>query len=156
MRIIAYYLIALLLILGLFLFSIAALGLPVWLERYELLLICLAIGGIGGCVYLIRSIYIHVCALKDWDDSWQTWYYLRPIISIICGGVSYVFLKAGLLFLNASIKGDSHDFGFIALAFIAGFNVDNFLEWLETKSQSVLGIKISKINRNKSDETKEN
>ena len=147
MRIIIAYLIGLLIILGLFLLYITGYGLPDWFTNFKVFIVCLIFGGIGGCVYLLKSVYKHRCALNDWDDSWATWYYVRPIISIVCGGISYIFLKAGLLFLDASINNNSNEYGFIALAFIAGFNVDNFLKWLERIVKGVWGIESSNLSK---------
>ncbi len=59
---------------------------------------------------------------------------------MISGGVSWLFLSAGLLVLDASHSETSINFGFLALAFIAGYNVDKFLKKLEEISESTWGI----------------
>lgn len=65
---------------------------------------------------------------------------LRPIASIISGGASFLFLKAGLLILESKEASTSSDTGFLALAFVAGLNVDKFLGKLESIAQAVWGI----------------
>ena len=141
------YLICFLSILGLLLLSLATYELPIWLQTYNTLIASLIIGGIGGCVYLLRSVYIHYSALSDWNDKWLPWYYIRPIVSIVIGGISYIFLRAGLFILESAPKSDSNEYGFLAVAFIAGYKVDKFLEWLENTTYGSL-------TKNKSDKTK--
>jgi hypothetical protein len=63
---------------------------------------------------------------------------------LICGGVSYLFLKTGLILLESSAKGDASNLGFYALAFIAGLNVDNFLSKIEDIAAATWGIKKSR------------
>lgn len=65
-------------------------------------------------------------------------------MSLIVGVVAYVFLSAGLLVLDASRSDTQSTFGFLALAFIAGLNVDRFLVRLEEIAFSTWGIKPSR------------
>lgn len=106
----------------------------------KLALMSCAVAGIAGCLYCIRAIYINKCVYKQWDPEWAPWYVLRPIASIISGGASYLFLKAGLLILESQEASASSDTGFLALAFVAGLNVDKFLGKLESIAQAVWGI----------------
>jgi len=55
-----------------------------------------------------------------------------------------MFLKAGLLILEAHTQQDSNDFGFYALSFLAGYNVDKFLKKLEDVGEAVFGIEKSR------------
>lgn len=107
-------------------------------------LLCVAISGLGGCLYCLRAVYLHRCAYKNWDDDWQAWYYLRPIVSLGAGGTSYLFLQAGLLVLESQSQPTSTEIGFYALAFIAGYNVDKFLEKIEDVAAAVWGIQKSR------------
>lgn len=109
---------------------------------------CAAIGGIGGCVYYLRGVYLNACVRKQWDDDWQPWYYIRPLVSIACGAVSYVFLSAGLLVLEAGPREGSTNFGFYALAFIAGLNVDKFIARIEGIAHATWGIEKSRTTIN--------
>lgn len=106
-------------------------------------------------MYCLRSVYINACARKNWDAEWNPWYYIRPIVSLISGAVSWLFLRAGLLVLDASQPTGSSSFGFLALAFIAGYNVDKFLKKIEGISEATWGIKPSRsstIGEGKEDE----
>lgn len=113
--------------------------LPPALIQYKLLIACSLAGGFGGVVYCLRGVYLNKCVHKRWDKDWIPWYFIRPIVSILMGGVAYVMLKAGLLVLEAAPEDGSSHFGFIALAFVAGLNVDRFLEKIEDVAQSIWG-----------------
>ena len=118
---------------------------PSWYISGLLLAQCAYIGCIGGCLYCLRSVYLNKCVLKQWDESWHIWYYLRPITSTISGFVSYIFLKAGLLVLDASTQPEGGaTYGYLAIAFIAGYNVDNFMKKLESIVETAWGISKSK------------
>jgi hypothetical protein len=56
-----------------------------------------------------------------------------------------LFLKAGLLVLDATQNENANLLGFYALAFIAGLNVDNFMKKLEDIAQATWGIKKSRV-----------
>ncbi len=98
---------------------------------------CALIGLLGGVLYCLRGIYVNR-SVKGWDSNWNVWYYLRPLTSSISGFISYVILLAGLLTLDAE-QGDT-EFGFYAFAFIAGYNVDKFLQKLEDVAKTIWGI----------------
>ncbi len=124
------------------------------IEPFRVGLTCGAIGGLGGCLYCLRAIYLNAAVRNQWSPQWHVWYYLRPLVSGGCGGISYLFLKAGLLVLESGTKPDASEIGFYALAFIAGFNVDKFIKKLEDVSEAVWGIeksRTSNINENKED-----
>ena len=70
---------------------------PQWWHSLGLVVPCALVGGIGGVVYCLRGVYLNACVKKVWDDQWQPWYYIRPIVSHLCGAISFLFLKAGLL-----------------------------------------------------------
>lgn len=102
------------------------------------------VGGLGGCIYCLRGVYLNACVHKNWDPAWTPWYYIRPLVSIACGGVSYLFLRAGLLVLEAGQQAGSTDLGFYALAFIAGLNVDKFMVKIEGLAHATWGIEKSR------------
>ena len=104
---------------------------------------CVTIGLIGGIVNCLRGIYEHFSINKDWDDSWKVWYYIRPVLSAIMGFVSFIFIKAGLLVFsgNAEIVLKNNVYGYLAVAFVAGFNVKYFLEKIQEIANTVWGIK---------------
>jgi hypothetical protein len=115
---------------------------------YKLLAASSLAGGFGGIVYCLRGVYLNACVHKRWDKDWAPWYFIRPVVSLIMGGVSFVILKAGLLVLEASPDGGSTHFGFLVVAFVAGLNVDRFLEKVEDIAQSMWGIQKSRVAQN--------
>jgi hypothetical protein len=121
--------------------------LPAWLNRFSLAYLCALAGGLGGVTYCFRAVYLNVCVLKQWDEVWLPWYFIRPIVSVLCGAVSYIFLRAGLLVLESSKTDDATNLGFLALAFIAGLNVDKFIAKIEDLAQATWGIERSRIGK---------
>ena len=143
MKLIIFYLLGMLILYaGL---SIAILlQLPDEFAIYRTGLLCSLIGGIAGCTYCLRGVYVNHCALNQWSERWHVWYFLRPVVSLCSGAISYLFLRAGLLVLDSGIKPDSAEFGFYAFAFVAGFNVDKFFQKIEEVAAAVFGIEKSK------------
>ena len=116
-------------------------SIPDWLRPHETILLCLLTGGIGGLVYCMRGLYVNTCArAAGWDPKWMPWYFIRPIVSHLCGGISYIVLKTGLLVLESQQKTDSHEIGFYLLAFVAGLNVDKFVLKIEDLALTTWGI----------------
>ncbi|MDR6496382.1 hypothetical protein J2797_006309, partial [Paraburkholderia terricola] len=78
--------------------------------------------------------------------QWLPWYFIRPVVSLILGGVSYLFIQSGLLLLGASHDAGSgqNQLGIWAMTFLAGLNVDKFLTKIEAVGQSVWGIELSR------------
>jgi len=116
-------------------------------ESLRLVTLCGLFGGIGGVTYCLRGVYLNACVLKNWDEIWLPWYFIRPIVSCICGVISLLFLKAGLIVLEADPKTNTTYFTFYALSFIAGLNVDNFIKKLEDIAQVTWGIKKSRTSK---------
>lgn len=138
-KIIAYQVFILLVVIGVW--AQLPLGnVPGWANQYLLAIQCILIAAIGGALYCLRAVYVNRCVRKNWDPDWETWYYLRPLTSSISGFASYIFLKAGLLILDASQQVNSGDFGFLAVAFIAGLNVDKFTLKIEEIAKATFGI----------------
>jgi hypothetical protein len=122
-------------------------GSPPWLKSAHIWFLSVLVGGLGGAVYCLRGVYLNACVRKNWDVAWEPWYYIRPFVSLICGGVSCLFLKAGLLVLESAPKQDASDLGFLALAFVAGLNVDKFVAKVEDVAQASWGIEKSRAGR---------
>jgi hypothetical protein len=156
MKLIVCYLMVLLMGFCAALVWIASESLPPALEPLRLVTNCGFVGGIGGCVYCLRGVYLNASVRKRWDDDWQPWYYIRPIVSVICGCVSFLFLKAGLLILEASKSPGSSDLGFYALSFIAGLNVDRFIAKIEGIAHATWGIEPSRTAKSATDPHKGN
>ena len=138
-KIIAYQVFILLVIIGVWV-QLPLGNVPEWATQYVLAFQCILIAATGGALYCLRAIYVNRCVRKNWDPDWETWYYLRPLTSSISGFASYIFLKAGLLILDASQQASSGDFGFLVVAFIAGLNVDKFTQKIEEVAKATFGI----------------
>jgi hypothetical protein len=110
----------------------------------DLLFECILIAGFGGILYCLRSVYLSFSVKKEWAQEWIILYFIRPIVSLLCGGVSFLFLKAGLLVLEAKRQADSSNLGFLAFAFIAGLNVDKFIAKIEELAKATWGVEKTK------------
>lgn len=87
-KIIAYHLFLLLAIIAAACTILMGL-LPAWLDTLHVPIFCALVGGVGGITYCLRGVYVNASARKQWDVAWLPWYFIRPIVSIICGAVSY-------------------------------------------------------------------
>lgn len=114
--------------------------LPIELRPITTLMYSVFAAGIGGIIYCLRGVYLSASVRNDWNKAWYPWYYIRPMVSLLMGGVSYVFLRAGLLVLESHSKPNSTHIAFYAVAFIAGLNVDNFLKRIEAIGKSAWGV----------------
>jgi hypothetical protein len=114
-------------------------------ESIQLAVYCGVCGGTGGVTYCLRGVYLNACVFDRWTEKWLPWYFIRPIVSFICGVASFVFLKSGLIVLEAQQSQHPTNLAFYALAFIAGLNVDKFIEKLEDIAQVTWGIKKSRV-----------
>jgi len=114
--------------------------LPAEMEPIRLGLECCLVAMAGGSLYCLRAVYLNKCVHKRWDTDWTIWYFLRPIASFVCGGAAFLFLKAGLLVLDAQTPNTGSEIGYFALSFIAGLNVDKFVAKIEDVAQAVFGI----------------
>lgn len=145
-KVILYLLVVLVLLCGLALWP-TIYEIPEPLNEFELYYLCILCGGMGGVLYCLRAVYVNACVKGEWSKKWETWYFLRPLVSLISGGVSYIFLKAGLLVLEAQEVESASNYGFLALAFIAGLNVDNFVKKIESIAESAWGIGQSRTSK---------
>lgn len=101
---------------------------------------CFYVGIIGGITHCLRSVYLHASVLTDWDSNWNIWYFLRPLVSGIMGAISFIFIKAGLFAFSSEITSENRIFAFLAISFLAGYNVKNFLIKIEDISKTLVGI----------------
>jgi hypothetical protein len=104
---------------------------------------CALVGVLGGVTHCLRAFYLHHCMLKDWQADWAPWYFIRPVVSGVMGFVSMLFIKAGLLAFSSTtdVQVENRTVLYLAVAFLAGYNVQNFLKKLEEVSESLLGVK---------------
>lgn len=103
---------------------------------------CLLAGIFSGTFRCLRSYYLHSSALKDWDNDWIPWYYLRPIVSGMAGLISLLFVKTGLILFGNTLTGAEEDktLLYVAFAFICGYSIENFIEKIEKISESKKGL----------------
>ena len=118
--------------------------LPYWVEPVRIVLFSVALGGIGSVAYCLRAVYLNISVHKRWILDWLPWYLIRTVVGCIFGGISYVILKAGLLLLDAEESTGDLNYGFLTLAFIAGFNVDRFVKRMEEAAKATFGIEPSR------------
>lgn len=144
---VAIYLFLFLIGLASFLFYLLSGQLPTWTETFELPISCGLAGGMGGLLYCFRGLYLNYSVKKEWSSQWHPWYVIRPVVSILAGCVSFLFLKAGLLVLESQTEPTSSNFGFYTLAFIAGLNVDKFISKIEDLAQATWGIEKSRASK---------
>lgn len=131
-----------------------ALGHATCLEgELKLVAACVLFGGLGGVTYCLRGVYLNACVRKQWDVAWLPWYLLRPIVSLVLGGVSYLFVKSGLLLLGASQDQTGSQLGIWAISYIAGLNVDRFLAKIEDIGLTVWGIEPSRQSKPEAKQT---
>ena len=140
-----FYLIGWLVVAVCSLFIHKILMFPKWYLENIIFARCASFGLIGGLTYCLRGVYLSRCVKGSWDSNWETWHYLRPITSGISGFISLVFLKAGLLVLEADQSPEAISYGYLAIAFIAGYNVDNFMKKIESIAKTLWGIKKSRV-----------
>jgi len=121
-----------------------------FLVKIKTPILCCLFGGVGGATYCLRGVYISACVKKNWDSAWLPWYFIRPFVSFVCGGISWIFFKAGLIVFESQQNSNASEFAFFALAFIAGLNVDKFVVKLEDIAATVWGIEKSRISQGSS------
>jgi len=107
--------------------------------------------GCAGHAPVFRGV-LDKCVYKGWNEDW---YYLRPITSAISGFISRIFLKAGLPVLEASTTENETTFGYLVIAFIAGYSVDNFMKKPESIAQALWGVDSSRASSDSKDENKD-
>lgn len=117
---------------------------PILPDALQVVIGCVLFGGLGGCTYCLRGVYLNACVRKSWDKSWLPWYFIRPIVSLVLGGMSYVFVKSGLLLFGATQQTDSSQLGLWAVAFLAGLNVDKFVAKIESIGHTAWGLEPSR------------
>lgn len=126
------------------LWVLAVADLPPWVANVRGVLNSTLVGGLGGAAYCLRGVYLNAAVYDRFDSRWYIWYALRPVTSLIFGGISFVVLKAGLLLLSAQPDNAASSYGFLAVAFIAGLNVDRFVQRLEEAAKAAFGIEKSR------------
>jgi hypothetical protein len=114
-------------------------------QTLQLIFYCISISLIGGVINCLRGVYEHKSFKKDWDKDWEIWYFIRPILSSLMGFISFIFIRAGLIVFSSQneVILKNNFWGYLAVAFIAGYNVKYFLEKLQEIGVTIWGIKKS-------------
>ncbi len=120
---------------------------PAELMRIKTPILCCLFGGIGGATYCLRGVYMSACVKRNWDKGWLPWYFIRPLVSFVFGGISWVFFRAGLLVFESQQEVSASQFAILSLAFIAGLNVDKFVIKIEDIAATVWGIEKSRVSQ---------
>lgn len=110
-------------------------------------IISVIFGGIGSCMYCLRAIYLNVCVHNRWSTTWLPWYFIRPFVGLILGGSAYLFIKSGLLLFCTQPSAQGL-YPIWSMAFLAGLNVDGFIQRVESIGQRAWGISPSAQHRN--------
>ena len=144
-------------IFGIFLYHLTFTGLAIytrffWIDplilEVDLVWIDTSLFGLlGSTLYCSRSLYLQYCVKKEWDNRWIVWHIIRPFVSIICGLMSLLFIKAGFLLFDASSTSSQSYYGIYMVAFIAGMNIDNFIKKIESLCKEILGIQKTRTSR---------
>lgn len=113
----------------------------------QLVFKCGLAGGVGGALYCLRGLYLNVSMRDQWDAKWALWYVARPFASAVMGVMAFVFIRAGLLVLEATDQESSSQYGYVAVAFLAGLNVDNFIKKFESIASSTFGVSESRASK---------
>jgi len=142
-KLIIVYLILLLIAVVLFGASVYYDNINLGPTNAKLAVCCTLVGVLGGVTHCLRAFYLHRCVLKDWQADWVPWYFIRPVVSGVMGFISMLFIKAGLLAFSSTteVQTENRTVLYLAVAFLAGYNVQNFLKKLEEVSESLLGVK---------------
>ncbi|ENY9927967.1 TPA: hypothetical protein L3746_005409 [Pseudomonas aeruginosa] len=122
-----------------------------FIKDLKVVLMCVLFGGVGGCLYCLRGVYLNACVHRRWDTTWLPWYFIRPVVSLILGGISYLFVSSGLLLFGADRSPDDTQLGLWAVAFLAGLNVDKFIAKIESLGQTTWGLEPSRQSKSNND-----
>lgn len=117
---------------------------PIWLAEYQLAINCILISTLAGVLYCIRGVYLNYSVNDNWQSEWEVWYYIRPLASALAGLIAFIFLKAGIVVLEATQTEGAGNYGYFAFSFIAGYNVDRFLKKIEELTKSTFGVEKSR------------
>jgi predicted kinase len=98
-------------------------------------------GGLGSTTYCIRALY-HYYIRGAFDfDRFKWWYLFRPPTGSVLAVSSFAIVKGGVVALGAggSPPISSANLAWFGVAYLAGFGVEQVIEWLRRASKSVFG-----------------
>lgn len=44
-------------------------------SEFNLLILCILVGGFGGTLYCLRGVYLNYSVLNRWSNQWVLWFY---------------------------------------------------------------------------------
>ena len=112
------------------------------------ILACAIWAGVGGVIDALGALISHF-GRQDFDEQYQPWYYLHPLIGMALGAVVYLVFQAGLSSVSNSVttadsKTMTMQVGITALsivvAFLAGFKQTSTLRFLNRIVNSVFQL----------------
>ncbi len=112
------------------------------------ILACAMWGGIGSVIDALGALISHF-GHQDFDEQYQPWYYLHPLIGMALGAVVYLVFQAGLSSISNSAittegKTTTMQVGVTALsivvAFLAGFKQTSTMKFLNRIVNSIFQI----------------
>jgi len=89
-------------------------------ETIRIVIYCGLMGGVGGITYCLRGIYLNACVFKQWDKQWLPWYFIRPLVSVICGTVSWLFQKGRIICTRSAADRSSNKLRILCTCFCSG------------------------------------
>ncbi len=102
-------------------------------------------GGIGGVVGAFYNLYRHIND-QDFDRQYTINYILQPIMGIVLGGIVYLLVLTGFLFLSVASQAQvgaetnaATTYVPALIACLAGFKQEYFYTWLKYLMKSILG-----------------
>lgn len=106
------------------------------------ILACAIWGGVGGVVDAFVALIAHFTN-QDFDNQFQPWYYLHPLLGMSLGAIIYLVFQSGLSAISNSTTGTTQTMQVgvtalsIAVAFFAGFKQTSAMEFLGRIVKSV-------------------
>ncbi len=92
-------------------------------------------GGLGGSVVSFTGIFWHN---RDWDQSYNYWHALRPLIGVVTGGVGCLLLLATTELATSGSRAMNPDI-YYAVAFVVGFAEATFRDLIKRLTDVLFG-----------------
>lgn len=104
----------------------------------SLIFVIMLSGIIGACIFSLFAISHHLGADKDFDATWEAWYWLRPVIGAGLALVFYLLLRGGVLTIGADLK-NLNLVGVAGVSGLVGMFAEQALHKLQDLSDTIFG-----------------
>lgn len=122
------------------------------------ILLMIAAGGIGGCLYNFRGLIKHSTD-ADYKNKYDLSYYLRPIAGAISGLIIFFLLLGGALTFNIENISNNNSgipnwatfagrMPYIVFALLAGYSSHEFMLKMKDISESIFALRGSSKDKN--------